>query len=297
LLIPACRVAEKWHSSTFLFFDTICEIKAFCTQPAFLASEEEVRMIFSETEKHFAPGAKDFSSPIILNLFHRALDVYNNTGGCFDITVGPLSRAWGFRTGTPHVAHPEQIAEALSHVGMDKITEEGARLLLQPGMELDWGGIAKGLGIDLASRALIRSVITRGFINAGGDLYCWGENPDNQAWQVGIKHPRAGGFLGVLALSDKGAATTGDYQRFFMEEGVRHHHVFDPKTGLPSRGKQSVTVVGPETLLCDALSTAVFVSREPKAILDKYPDYGAIIVDSDGRISLVGKIADFRKIE
>jgi thiamine biosynthesis lipoprotein len=86
-----------------------------------------------------------------------------------------------------------------------------------------------------------------------------------------------------------GAATTGDYQRFFMREGVRYHHVFDPRTGRPARGKQSVTVVGPQTHVCDALSTACFVSESPADILSQYPEYGAFLVDAAGEITSLGR--------
>jgi thiamine biosynthesis lipoprotein len=164
-------------------------------------------------------------------------------------------------------------------------------------MELDWGGIAKGYGIDLASKSLLEMGISRGFINAGGDLYCWGKNPDNRDWNIGIQHPRKEGYLGILSISDLGAATTGDYQRYFMVNGVRYHHVFDPRTGYPAKGKRSVTVIGPETVLCDALSTALFVCKQPAKILEKYPDYGVIIVDSDGKLFILGKTYPFRSLQ
>lgn len=180
---------------------------------------------------------------------------------------------------------------------MTRIGLDAGGIRLPPEMEIDWGGIAKGYGIDLAAQALKNLGIVKGFINAGGDLYCWGANPENKAWQIGLKHPRKEGFLGVLSLAEKGAATTGDYQRFFIKEGVRYHHIFDPKSGYPSRGKQSVTVVGPETTLCDALATAIFISDHPDSILILFPEYGAIIIDANGRMSQAGKNYPFRLID
>ena len=296
-LLLGCRVKEKWHTSTFLAFDTVCEIRVFCSSSTFKSALEEVHRIFSEIETRFSPGSDDYSSPVVLNLFRRALKVYHNSEGCFDITVAPLSRVWGFFNRSYSLPAPEQIKSILKLIGMDKIEEKNETLLLLPGMELDWGGIAKGFGIDLASKSLLEMGISNGFINAGGDLYCWGKNPDNEAWKVGIKHPRESGFFGVLSISDIGAGTTGDYQRYFVKDGVRYHHVFNPRTGYPSQGKQSVTVCGSETLLCDALSTALFVSSEPEKILEKYPDYGAIIVDSEGNISFLGKAYTFQPME
>ncbi len=291
--ILGCRVGEKWHTSTFLFFDTICQINIFSSASDFKTAQEEVFQIFTEIEKHFSPGIKDYSSPIVLDLFHRALKVYHDSDGCFDITVSPLSRIWGFLGNQRRLPPSQEIESALRHIGMEKVKEQNGSLILLAEMEFDWGGIAKGLGIDLASKSLIEMGISRGFINAGGDLYCWGNNPDDKAWNIGIDHPREKGYFGVISISDLGAATTGDYQRYFMRDEVRYHHVFDPRTGYPARGKRSVTVIGPETVLCDALSTALFVSQQPEKVLEKYPDYGAIIVDSDGNISLLGKPYSF----
>jgi len=225
------------------------------------------------------------------------MDIYRFSDGCFDITVAPLSRIWGFLNRSNYVPSHQEIKSILSRIGMEKIEEKNGALILLPGMELDWGGIAKGFGIDLASQSLMKMEIPNGFINAGGDLFCWGLNPDNKPWQIGIKHPRKSGFFGALSITEVAATTTGDYQRFFEVNGIRYHHVFNPKTGYPARGKQSVTVIGPETGICDALSTALFVSEEPEAILQRYPQYGAIIVDSEGKISLIGKDYSFRFID
>jgi thiamine biosynthesis lipoprotein len=297
IFLPGCGVKERWQTSTILAFDTICEINIFCSPSVFKSAQEEVQRVFSEVESLFSPGIDDYSSPLVLDLFQRSLKVYHDSNECFDVTVAPLSRIWGFLDKSYVVPAPEQIKSVLKLIGMEKIEQKNKAIILLPGMELDWGAIAKGFGIDLASKSLIQLGISRGFINAGGDLYCWGKNPGDQSWNIGIKHPRESGFLGVLSISDLGAATTGDYQRYFEKHGVRYHHVFNPRTGYPAQGKQSVTVCGPETLICDALSTALFISQEPAKILGKYPDYGAIIVDSDGNLSFLGKAYTFNPLE
>ena len=156
-------------------------------------------------------------------------------------------------------------------------------------MKLDWGGIAKGWAVDMAARSLRNAGITRGFINAGGDLYCWGSNPEGKEWRIGVKHPRQRGYIRVLSVKDTGVATSGDYQRYFEKDGVRYCHILNPTTGYPAHERTSVTVFGPEATLCDALSTALFVSPDPAAILKKYPDYGAIIADVHGEVALMGK--------
>lgn len=289
LCISCVRVSEKWQTATLLFFDTVCEIHLFCSPSDFESAKKEIKEIFQDIETHFSPGAESYSSYPVITLYQKALAVYLDTEGCFDITVAPLSHIWGFRDHLYRIPSPEEINQALEKIGMDKISLKSGELLLSSGMELDWGGIAKGFGVDLASQAMIQAGIKNGFINAGGDLYCWGKNPDQQPWRIGIKHPRGSGISAILSIADTGAATTGDYQRFFIQEGIRYHHVFDPKSGYPSEGKQSATVVGPETSVCDALSTALFVSNQPEKILAKFPDYGAVVIDSEGKISLMGK--------
>jgi thiamine biosynthesis lipoprotein len=230
-----------------------------------------------------------------LPLFHRAYSVYTDSDGYFDISVSPLSKLWGFRDKFYNVPSEKEIAAALDSVGMDKIKIREDKILLPQGMALDWGGIAKGFGIDRAALLLIENGYPRGFINAGGDLFCWGKNPDGLDWKIGIKHPREQGFYGILSLSGLAAATTGDYQRYFIRNGKRYHHVFDPKTGYPARGKQSVTVVGPETMLCDALATTLFVHPRPESVLSRYPEYGAFIIKENGSLLSLGKKISFIK--
>lgn len=294
--VPSCRSPEKWQSSTILFFDTVCELNLHCSPSVYISAKKEVERTFSDIENLFSPGVKALSSPLVISLFQRALEVYHASDGYFDITVAPLSKIWGFRDGSHRVPPLDEIQEALNDIGMDRIEVKKGSLSLDPGVELDWGGIAKGFGIDLASQALIRMEVKNGFINAGGDLYCWGTNPENKTWKVGIKHPRKRGYLGVLNISQTGLATTGDYQRYFFKDGIRYHHVFNPKSGYPSEGKQSVTVAGPETLLCDALSTALFVSPQPEDILKKFPAYGAVLVESTGEIIQLGSPLSFQPL-
>lgn len=297
VFFSSCTIEKRWRSSTFLYFDTVCELKIHGTPDQFSQAKEAVHQVFSEIETLFSPSSHDYSSPRVIHLFQEAIEVHTASDGDFDISVAPLLKLWGFYDRSYRIPSSQEIQQVVLRVDMKKIQRDESGIHLLPGMELDWGGIAKGYGIDLASQALKDLGISRGFINAGGDLTCWGANPDSNSWQVGIKHPRRGGFLGVLALKDESAATTGDYQRFFIKEGVRYHHVFDPHSGYPSRGKQSVTIIGPNAACCDALATAVFISSQPDSVLRFFPDYGAVIVDTEGRLKKAGKIYPLRPIE
>jgi thiamine biosynthesis lipoprotein len=293
LAFISCQGKTFWRSSTLFCFDTLVEVQLLDTHEA---SEDSIRIISSvleETEVLFKPRAEVFSSPVVLDLYARSEEIYQHTSGCFDISVEPLSRLWGFRNKNYRVPTEKEILNVMTLVGMDRITQTKDRLILQPGMELDWGGVAKGLGVDRAVARLIEKGVERGYINAGGDLFCWGKNPDDSPWKIGIKHPRKQGFIGVLSLTDMAAATTGDYIRYFEQNGRRFHHVFDPRTGYPAKGKQSVTVIGPETLVCDALSTALFVCDNPEDALRHYPSYGAILVLDTGEIQALGRTFPF----
>jgi thiamine biosynthesis lipoprotein len=297
VLLSYCAPKEAWNTSTFIYFDTVCEVKTFCSSSQFKAAQKVVQDVFAGVETRFSPGSTDLASPEVLSLYKKAYMVYQISEGKFDISVGALSRIWGFYDQSFRIPSAQALGRAKSTVGMNKIRIHESRLVPSPGTQLDWGGIAKGHGIDLASSTLKDMGIERGFVNAGGDLYCWGTNPKDLPWKIGIKHPRKAGFSGVLSISNEGAATTGDYQRYFIEEGARYHHVFDPHSGFPAQVKQSVTVIGPEAALCDALSTALFVSTQPKTILDRYPQYGAVLIDAEGKISFLGKAVSFELSE
>lgn len=294
LAASACQPGPAWQEKTYFVFDTACQVELYATPGEFRTAEKRLVAIFEDIDRKFSPDSDDLTSPLVLDLFRTSLRIGRDSGGAFDVTVKPLSRLWGFlNNNSSYVPAPAQVQKALAHVGLDRVKDEGTRLGLEPGTGLDWGGIAKGLAVDLASRAAKSLGLASGFVNAGGNLYCWGSNPEGGAWKVGVKHPRREGFLGVLSLRNLGAATSGDYQRYFESGGVRYHHIFDPKTGYPARGKQSVTIVGPEAVICDGLSTAVFVMPDPTELLKKYPAYGAIIVDDQGRVSFLGKAYSF----
>jgi thiamine biosynthesis lipoprotein len=295
-ILSACALSEKWHTTTVIYFDTVCEIKVFSSSRQFKSAKEDVRRVFSEIECLFSPGAEDYTSPKVISLFEKAMDVHLNSDGEFDLSVAPLKELWGFVDRSYRIPDPEEIRLIVKLIDMTRIKQDRKNLILPAGMRLDWGGIAKGYGVDMAAASLRTMQIPKGFINAGGDLFCWGTNPDGQSWQIGIKHPRAEGFAGVLSLTNIAAATTGDYQRYFVRNGVRYHHIFNPHTGFPAAGKQSVTVIGPETTLCDALATALFVSAHPDTVLRHYPDYGAIIIQADGRLKTLGKEVCFQPV-
>lgn len=286
---PSQKSQKSWHKSTLIFFATVCELRIHSTASEFSQAKKKVKEIFSSVEEAFSPGKTNLGSGLVLYLLKESLEINKNTEGCFDITLGRLKELWGFSNGDYRIPPKDKINQLIKNLGMDKICLQEDNISISPEIKLDWGGIAKGYGVDLASKALIKMNLKKGHLNAGGDIFCWGKNPDGEDWKIGIQHPRENGYIGILSLSGMGAATSGDYQKYFIKKKRRYHHLFDPSTGYPARGKQSVTVIGPQVFLCDALSTAVFVSKKPEKILEKYPEYGAVIVDDEGKILILGK--------
>ena len=225
-----------------------------------------------------------------LTLLKKSVEVSDMTHGAFDITVGVIKSLWGFDTEHPTVPDSSMIQSLLSKVNYKDIHFQGKSVLLRNrGMRVDLGGIAKGLIIDRGVDVLREAGIQSGIIEAGGDLRIFGNHPVREKWNIAIRHPRSdeGAFFGVLATEETGIATSGDYERYFYNDGKRYHHILDPQTGYPAEGCISVTVVAESALLADAYATAVFVLGidEGMALIDRLPSVdGIIIYEEEDRI-------------
>ncbi len=156
--------------------------------------------------------------------------------------------------------------------------------LKEPGMSMGLGGIAKGYAVDSAISLVDAMGIKNIIIKAGGDMRVQG-TVGGKLWSIGIRHPRSKDkLLASLPLKDISISTSGDYEHFFIKDRVLYHHIIDPRTGFPARGCRSVTIIGPDTMTTDALSTAVFVLGPKKGmdLVESLRGIETIIVDSDG---------------
>ena len=131
---------------------------------------------------------------------------------------------------------------------------------------LDLGGVAKGYAVDRMIATLKAGGILAGLVNAGGDIAMFGKKPGDKDWVIGLRHPRMNRTLTVETVSYTAVATSGDYERFFMENGVRYHHILDPSTGYPARGCVSVTTWAASSMVADILSTTIFVLGAEKGL-------------------------------
>jgi len=216
--------------------------------------------------------------------------------GAFDVTIGPLSSLWGFDEEKKIVPSAEEIDEQRRLVDYRKlkIDETASTIYLEEkGMMIDVGGVAKGYALKKAMKVFEDSGIKDVIINAGGNLNLRG-GKKGKSWKIGIQDARdEKNLLGVLNITETSVSTSGDYQRFFIKDGVRYHHILDPKTGFPAKGLVSVTVVGRNEAMTDAMSTAVFVlGLEKGADLMKRVGAEGIIVRDDGKITVSDGLKD-----
>ena len=277
-------------------------------------AEEEVRRLDAllsrtsgSSEVSMLNGAGGEMVPVgaeICTLIQTAGDFTEATGGAFDITIAPVVSAWGFTTDSYQVPDREALQTLLESVGMEHVHLSGGSARLDPGTMIDLGGIAKGYTADRVAEIFQEHAVPRGKVELGGNILVIGDKPDGTAWRVGVQDPKhpdeADGLVCVLNLTDAFAVTSGSYQRYFEQDGKRYHHIIDPATGCPAdSGLTSVTVVADSArgngTMCDALSTALFVMGEDKA-LDFWRsgvyDFQLVLVTEDGRVVVTEGLKD-----
>lgn len=205
-----------------------------------------------------------------ITLMKRSLELYDVTDGRFDISIYPVMDLWGFTTEEYKVPSDEDLEEALAKVDASKIEfneSTGEVSFGIDGMEIDFGGIAKGYTSQKLIDLYKEMGVTSGLVNLGGNVQVLGSKPDGSAWRVGIENPEEDGtFLGIVTTTDMAVITSGGYERYFEEDGVTYHHIIDPATGYPAdSGLISVSIVCPDGCLADGLSTSLFIMGEETA--------------------------------
>jgi len=224
-----------------------------------------------------------------------ALEVSRATSGAFDPTLGEVVNLWGFGRDDPHLPGPEKIVRALEGARYDRVLTGQC---CPEGLDIwfDLGGVAKGYAVDEAVRSLQDSGVKAGIVNAGGDLRSFGVRPRRGYWKIGVQDPENPQKLaGVLEIKEAAVATSGDYQRYFEEGGIRYHHILDPSTGYPAHsGLRGTTVIAPDCATADALATAAFVMGPEKglAMLEKWEGAEGVLITEDGTILTTSGIGE-----
>lgn len=220
-------------------------------------------------------------------LLARSLDYYRLTDGAFDITFASAGHLYDYREGK--APGDAALADARRHIGADRIeliAPDKVRFR-DPGTRIDLGGIAKGYTIDQGIALMKEAGIKHAYLSLGGDSYVLGDHR-GRPWEVGIQHPRSKQDIAMkLPMADLAMSTSGDYQRYFIQDGRRIHHILSPKTGKSIDGLASVTVLCADSIDADALSTSVFVLGAEKglALINRLPDTSAIIIDREGNVT------------
>jgi FAD:protein FMN transferase len=222
-------------------------------------------------------------------LLRKSFACSDSSGGAFDVTVGPLEVLWNILAAHPRVPPPDSVKAILRLIGYKLVALHGRTLYLpRRGMRLDLGAIGKGYAVDRATEVLAKAGIERAIVDMGGNLAVrW---PGAQGWDsavatISVRHPRIEGtFLGTFRYGSGGVSTSGDYERYFIADGKRYHHIMDPATGYPAGGVVSVTVVAPNATDADAISTTVFVlgRRRGMEFIRKTPGVDGFIVFEQG---------------
>lgn len=267
------------HTRTIYAMDTQMDFTVYESERA--DSLTKVNQEIIRLEKLLSTNDKD-SEIYALNNEHKpipvsketeevlklTLNIAKDTNGIFDPTIYPLIYEWGFTTGNYQVLTDEKIKQLLPLVDYRKVQMAGDIVSVPEGMQIDLGGIGKGYTGDKIIELLKSEGVCSALINLGGNVQALGSKPDGSPWRIGLKSPDNSDNLAVLEIMDKAVITSGGYERYFTDEkGNIYWHILDPKTGKPANsGLLSVTVIGKQGALCDALSTTFFIMGKDKAI-------------------------------
>lgn len=307
LLLSGCdekqNDASLKSSVSFFAMDTYITVTAYGenAERAANASKERIETLEklwsvtdSESEIYRAnsTGQAELSSETA-ELVRYALERCRETKGALDITLYPVVSAWGFTKEEHRVPSDAELTALLENVGYDRITLDGNKLTVPDNMQIDLGSVGKGYAGDLAAKNIRENGVTSALLDLGGNIQTIGAKPDGSPWKIGVRSPYGDGSFATVSVKDKAVITSGGYERYFEENGEVYWHILDPKTGKSSHsGLVSVTVIGDEGRLCDALSTSLFVMGIDRAeqLWKERKDFDFIAVSETGEIFITEDI-------
>ena len=304
VLLSGCASAQA-AQRTFFAMDTVMNVRVYADAALLDAAEARVReleALWSVTD----PGSEIYAlnrdgfaalSGDAAGLLAGALELCGRTGGALDVTIYPVVSSWGFTTGEYAVPDGDTIAGLLTRVDYTQVAldESAGTAALPDGVEVDLGSVAKGYTGDALAALLKSRGVESALLDLGGNIQAIGSKPDGTPWRVGVRDPEGDELLGMVEVIDRAVVTSGGYERYFERDGVRYWHILDPATGAPARsGLLSVTVIGESGLLCDALSTALFVMGLDRALEHwrEYRDFEAVFIADDGSVTVTAGLAD-----
>ena len=285
--IMGTRIAvEVWHDDPAEATKAIDAVIAEMHRIDALMSTYKPESQLSRVNREAAAGPVRVD-PELARLVGRALQFSEMSGGAFDITYASVGYLYDYRSGV----HPTdaEIAAALPAINWRHVVVDlpaSTIRFLRPGVRIDLGGIAKGHAVDSSIAILAARGVRQATVTAGGDSRILGDRR-GRPWIVGIRHPDdRERVIARIPLEDAAISTSGDYERFFDEDGVRYHHIIDPKTGKSPHGVRSVTIIAPESTLAEGLTKSVFILGPERGlpIVEAQADCDAVVVMADGRV-------------
>lgn len=231
--------------------------------------------------------------PVTAQIIRKAQEVSAMSGGAFDVSVGPLVKAWGIGSGQQHIPSAGEVGRLLPLIDYrDVEIDDNFVKIRNPGQMVDLGGIAKGFAGDAVIEIYRKHGIESAFVNLGGNVVTLGNKPDGSPWKVGIRDPRPegtdiGANIGIISVSNQAVVTAGDDQRYFIANGQRYHHILDPFTGYPAKSNlMSVTLITDSSLNADALDTAVYILglEKGRELIRQFGGVEAIFVTVDKKV-------------
>lgn len=226
----------------------------------------------------------------VIELTKRAIQFSEITDGAFDISFAAMDKIWKFDGSMEQLPSQSEIQKAIAKIGYQNILidEENSTIFLKlPGMKIGFGSIGKGYGAQKAKDFIQDLGINAGIIDASGDMTIWGNQPDNSPWKIGVVNPfKRYKTADILAIKNGAVTTSGDYEKFILIDGKRYSHIINPKTGMPSTGLTSVTVIGPNAETANGFSTSIMVLGQKKGfeMMNQYPDYACLLITDSGKI-------------
>ena len=299
LLLFVSTASAQWHRQAFQTLGTQAYIELWSEDSA-QASQLilDVQAEFERINQLMSPyiasselsllNRQAASAPVqvsseMYQLLQQARQISELSNGAFDITFASVGFYYDYRARLkPDAAQLQQGRQLVNYQSVELLPDNRVRYR-QPGIKIDLGGIAKGYAVERGIMLLAARGIKHAQLTAGGDSRLLGDKA-GKPWLVGIKHPRQDDkYAATLPLENTAISTSGDYERFFIEEGVRYHHILDPKTGQSAAGALSVSVTGPDTTQTDALSTTLFVLglQQGLALIEQIDGYEAIFIDAN----------------
>lgn len=274
-MFASCTRASEMNSVVGYYFDTVITITADC-DAELLASCldlcEHYEALFSRTRKdsdvwriNHANGDAVTVHVQTAELMELALQICDASDGAFDITVAPALELWDFDAEHPTVPNADLLRSAVQKIDYTKVQMNDQSVTLPADMQVDLGGIAKGYVADRIKAYLIENGVRSACINLGGNVMALGAKPDGSPWRIGIRDANGteSDCIEVLDCIDSAVVTSGNYERCFILDGIRYHHILDPESGMPiNNGVASVTILADSATLADALSTACFLMGE-----------------------------------